>query len=152
MNTSLLLEMAAMRLARFRLQTTLMAVGIIVSVCATTLVAFALANMRERFSVYFNRIYPTNAIVLSSETGTADWSDQGVRLKMKDIETILSSTKEIVAWDPLVFGGQRVVKIGTNAMLAIVAGNSERAQQVRSNAVSSGEYFSAADVRGRAAV
>ncbi|MFZ5637351.1 MAG: ABC transporter permease [Pseudomonadota bacterium] len=152
MNAALLLRMAVSRLLRFRLQTILMSVGIVISVCATVLVAIALVNTRDRFTVYFGRIYPTDSIMLATESGDANWTNDGERLTIKDIETIRASITEIVDWDPLVFGGQRVVKIGPNATTALIIGNSERAERIRDRSVSEGEYFTEADVRTRARV
>jgi putative ABC transport system permease protein len=152
MNTGLLLRMAIARLLRFRLQTLLMSIGIVISVCATALVAIALVNTRDRFTVYFDRIYPTDSIVLSTDAENANWTEDGERLTIEDVDTLRASITDIVDWDPMVFGGQRVVKIGPNATMAVIMGNSERAERIRNRGVEQGEYFSESDVRARARV
>lgn len=152
MNAALLLRMSLARLRRFRLQTTLMSIGIVISVCATTLIALALVNTRDRFTVYFDRIYPTDSIVLTAQAGNEDWNAEGVRLTIREIDSILATVKDIADWDPLVFSGQRVVRVGPNATMALITGNSERARQIRNRDVSAGDYFTKSDVAGRARV
>ena len=152
MNAGLLLRMSLARLRRFRLQTTLMSIGIVISVCATTLIALALVNTRDRFTVYFSRIYPTDAIVLTPQAGNENWDAEGLRLTIRDIDSILATVKDIQDWDPLVFSGQRVVRVGPNATMALITGNSERAQHIRNRDVSAGEYFTQSEVGGRARV
>lgn len=152
MNLGLLLRMAALRLIRFRLQTALLAVGIVVSICATTLVVIALANMRDRFGLYFSKLYPSDAIVLESNYSPEGGIDNAQRLKTTEVESIVNSTPQIVDWDPLVYAGQKNIKVGRNAVSALVTGHSERAEHIRDRPVSDGEYFSAADIRGRAKV
>jgi putative ABC transport system permease protein len=151
-NAGLLLRMSLVRLRRFRLQTMLMSIGIVISVCATTLIVLALVNARDRFTVYYSRIYPADSIMLTSQEGNDNWNAEGLRLTIRDIDSILATVTDIDDWDPLVFSGQRVVRVGPNAIMALIAGNSERAQQIRNRDVSAGEYFTKAEVAGRARV
>ncbi len=152
MNAGLLLRMSLARLRRFRLQTTLMSIGIVISVCATTLIVLALVNARDHFTVYYSRIYPADSIMLSAQEGNENWSAEGLRLTIRDIDSILATVTDIDDWDPLVFSGQRVVRVGPNATMAVITGNSERAQQIRNRDVSAGEYFTKSEVAGRARV
>jgi putative ABC transport system permease protein len=152
MNLSLSFRMATMRLVRFRYQTLLMAFGIIVSLCATVLVTIALANFRERFDAHLHRFYPVNAIDLLSNYVPEAGLGGAPRLKATDVETVPGAIPEIIDWDPEVFLGRRIIKIGPHAITTTVLGYSDRAQDVRNRSVSEGEYFSAADVRGRARV
>lgn len=152
MNASLLLRMSIARLLRFRLQAILMSIGIVISVCATTFVALALMNMRDRFTVHFSRLYPTDSIVVATAAENEHWDAEGVRLTLKEIDTIRASVKNLADWDPMVISGQRVVRIGPNASMALIVGNSERAELIRNRGTSEGEYFSESDVGGRARV
>jgi len=152
MNSSLLLRMAVTRLLRFRLQTTLLALGMIVSICATVLVLIALANMRDRFEAYFGRLFPADTIVLESTYSPEGGVDNAERLQVGDVEAILGAVPDIIDWDPLVYAGQKIINVGPHAISATILGNSERAEHVRNRAVTTGEFISAADVRSRAKV
>ncbi len=149
----LLLRMAVMRLLRFRLQTALLATGIVVSMCATVLVSMALANVRDRFTQYLDRLYPSDTIMLASDfSPSAQGREGGVRLKVTDVQSVLAATTQIVDWDPLVYGGEMIVKLGSGVVRAVLVGSSDREPQVRGRSVILGEYFSAADVRAHAKV
>jgi putative ABC transport system permease protein len=152
MNYSLLIQMTLSRLARYKMKTALMALGIIVSVLATVLVQTAGGGFRNAFSSFIERVYPADSIWLLSGSGLMGGKQNRNNLRLADVQTILGALPEIKDWDPLVQAGQRDIKHGDRNASVPVMGVSEKAPDIRRRGSADGEFFSADEVRGRAHV
>jgi len=150
MNLSLLFKTIARRLARFKLKTIFMGLGITVAVLATVLLQTALMSVENTFASFVNRNYPANGLVLMTGSGFMGGATRA-NLEISDVETVVSSLG-IKQWDPVVMVGPRDIKQEGNIALVNVAGYSEQAEVVRSRSAQEGEFFTAEEVRSRAHV
>jgi putative ABC transport system permease protein len=151
MNTPLLMKSVTSRLWRFKGRTISMGLGITIGVLATVVLQAVAGTLEGRFLAFINRAYPADAVVLMAGGGPMSRSSGGAKLKLADVETAAASLG-VTDWDPLVFAGPRDVKHGANSASISVIGHSEKAESVRRESAAEGEFFSADDIRGRAAV
>lgn len=152
MNRPLLLRTVFLRPARFRLRTLFMAVGITVSVAASMLLQTFLGGARDAFASFVGKAYPSDCVTLMAGTGFMGGGEGRSDLTLEDVETVLGSLSEITDWDPAVAAGARDVKqAGLSTEVGIV-GHSERSAAVRRRSVREGEFFTTAEVRGKANV
>jgi putative ABC transport system permease protein len=151
MNLALLIPTVLRRLARFKLRTAFMGLGITIGVLATVLLQTSVLSIEESFTSFVNRSYPAGSIVIMAGSGFMGGSAGRANLTISDVETVVSSLG-ISEWDPVVMVGPRDIKYADNNLLVNVAGFSQNAESVRSRSVQQGEFFSAEDVRNRANV
>lgn len=151
MNRPLLVRTVFSRLWRFKAKTIFMGLGITIGVLATVLLQSVAISIQERFVAFIQRAYPANAVVLLSGGGPMSGPVNRDRLRLADIETVVSALS-IREWDPMVVAGRRDVKHGANSTRISILGHSEKAESVRQQSVSDGEFFSADDIAGRANV
>lgn len=138
------------RMARFKLKTIFMGLGITVAVLATVLLQSALSSIEDTFASFVNRGYPSNSLVLMTGSGFMGGPSRA-NLELSDVESVVNSLG-IKQWDPVVMVGPRDVKQEDNVGLVNVAGYSEQAEAVRSRSAQEGEFFTAEDVRNRSNV
>ena len=151
MNRSLLLRSIWLRVIRFKGKTLVMGLGILLGVFATVLLLSLAVGVRERFRAFLDDAYPADGIVVFAGSGPMG-SNAGRRsLKLPDVETLAAETGAR-EWDPAVYLGPRDIRHEGTTVRVGVEGHSEKAERVRRRSVASGEFFSAADVRSRAAV
>jgi putative ABC transport system permease protein len=151
MNQPLLLRSVLLRLWRFKAKTLFMGLGITVAVLATVLLQTVAGNVREAFSAFVADAYPADSIVLLAGTGFMGQGPGRNKLRLDDVQTVVSSLG-ITDWDPVVYIGPRDVKNAGNNVAIGVAGYSEKAESIRHRTMKEGEFFTADEVRDRANV
>jgi putative ABC transport system permease protein len=150
-NQPLLLRSILLRLWRFKAKTLFMGLGVTVAVLATVLLQTVAGNVREAFSAFIEGAYPADSIVLVAGTGFMGAGPGRNKLKLADVQTVVSSLG-ITEWDPVVYVGPRDVKNAGNNYAIGLAGFSEKEEAIRHRAVQDGEFFTADDVKNRANV
>jgi putative ABC transport system permease protein len=151
MNQPLLLRSILLRLWRFKAKTLFMGLGITVAVLATVLLQTVAGNVREAFSTFVADAYPADSIVLLAGTGFMGAGPGRNKLRLADVQTVVSSLG-ITEWDPVVYIGLRDVKNAGNNFAVGVAGYSEKAESIRHRSLREGEFFTADEIRDRANV
>jgi putative ABC transport system permease protein len=151
MNQPLLLRSILLRLWRFKAKTLFMGLGITVAVLATVLLQTVAGNVREAFSTFVADAYPADSIVLLAGTGFMGAGPGRNKLRLADVQTVVSSLG-ITEWDPVVYIGLRDVKNAGNNFAIGVAGYSEKAESIRHRSLREGEFFTADEIRDRANV
>jgi putative ABC transport system permease protein len=150
MNASLLLKTVIAQIGRYRLRSALMVAAIGFGVLTTAAIGPFADGVRRSFSDYMSRLYPADVVMLASDAllpgGYAD------NLRLADIEAVRATIPDILDWDPLVRVGGRDLRDGERTTRVGITGHSERAEAVRRRSVTSGEFFSRADVDRRARV
>jgi putative ABC transport system permease protein len=152
MNRALLLQMAWVRLGRYKAKTLVLGIGIVISVLATALIESAGVHFMAAAKDFNVRTYPAGNLLLVGGSGAMGGGAQRNGLKLADVEAVLAAIPAIVSWDPYLRGGARDLKQGDRSVSVGVSGYSERAENVRSRGVGEGDFISAQDVQGRASV
>ncbi len=140
-------------MARFKLRTALMALGIVISVAMLVVVrtygAGAKQAMMDKMSRFFN---PTNLMVLAGPNSLPGQEADGSTLTLEDLEAVVAASEEVVAWDPMQTIAGRTVQYRDKARPTIVYGHTERYPIVWNRDVSSGRPIEAEDVATSARV
>jgi putative ABC transport system permease protein len=152
MNRELFLRTVFARLTRFKGRALLMALGIIVSVLATVLVASLSGTIHATFDGFIGRLYPDDGVTLVAGSNFMGGGLGRDSLRLKDVEAVVAAVPAIVAWDPNNSAGRRDIKVGDRNTRVPVAGYSEKYGEVRRHVMLEGEPFTAADVVGRSRV
>ena len=151
MNQALLLRSIFTRMWRYKAKTLFMAFGVVVAVLVTVSLQSIMTAVRARFDAFIARAYPADGLVVMGGSGPMGGRAGRDSVKFTDIETIVNTVDE-AEWDPAVYAGERDVKHTGNEWSVNVIGASEAAESIRRQGVSEGEYITAEDVSGRAAV
>ncbi|HKH47470.1 MAG TPA: ABC transporter permease [Thermoanaerobaculia bacterium] len=151
MNQPLLFRSILLRAWRFKARTLAMGLGITIAVLATVLLQTVAGNVRQAFNAFVNGAYPADCIVMVAGSGFMGAGPGRNKLKLADIQTVVSSLG-IADWDPVVYIGPRDVKNEGNNFAVGVGGFSEKAESIRRRSVQEGEFLTAEDVKNRASV
>ena len=144
MNYSLMIDMVMARLARYKLKTLLMSMGIVISVAATLVLQTAGRGILDSIDSFNSHAYPIDTVVV--------YSSSSGKLQVADAEAIAGSIGEVRSWDPGVDAGTREIKIGNRNARVPVTGYSERAEAIGRRGVVEGQFLSAEHVSSRAHV
>lgn len=147
MNIALLVGSALRRLSRYKAKTFLMGFGILISVLATILVQAVSANVRDSFTRFVERVYPSDTVALVAGSGFMGGGTGRNKLRMEDLEAVVGSVAQIKEWDPILYAGSRDIKRGANSLRVGIVGYSEKAETARRRSVSSGDFLSADQIR-----
>ena len=151
MNGALLVRSILLRIWRHKAKTLFMALGITAAVLVTVLLQSVTVAVKGRFAAFIARAYPADGLVVMGGSGPMGGPAGRESLKLTDIETVVNSIGAS-EWDPAVYAGPRDVKHTGNDWSVAVIGYSDKAESVRGQGVREGEFFTADDVSGRAAV
>lgn len=146
MNTPLLLESVLKRMARYKVKTALMCIGIVVSVVVTVLVQTVAGGLRDAMVAFLDRTYPAGTIVLVAGRGFGGVGPGRDALRLSDVETVVNSIAEIKSWTPLVSFGERDLKNAGNSKRVRIQGVSQSDPDTRNREVIQGERFTASEV------
>lgn len=144
MNGPLLLHAVRARLTRYKVKTVVIVSGIALGVLAMVAINVFAEGAVSSFARYVRIVYPADTVAVTV--------DGGGEITLGDVDALRERIPEIVAFDPLVRAGSRVLKNGDREVSVGVQGYSERAREVRRRDVQAGEFFTAADVDARARV
>ncbi len=152
MNRQLAVRNVVRSLTRFKARAVLGGFGIVVSVCATVFVLSMGGTVRATFESFASRLYPADVVVVNTGGGFMGGGSGGQSMRMRDIEAVVRSVPQIIAWDVASFAGSRGIKVGDESTRVTVLGSGAQAPVVRRRAVSEGAFIDQADVDSRARV
>ncbi len=152
MNKKLLLLHILRPLARYKLRTLFMSVGIVLGVAALVVTRAMGAGAKHEIMEKVNRMFSSSSIVVTAGGGGMGNGGGVTSLKIADIAAVAEALPEVVAWDPLqVLPGQDV-KYRDRVHRMNIWGASEQAERVRDRGVIAGEPITAAEVESAARV
>jgi len=153
MNTRLLLAGSVRIVLRQKLRCFFMGFGIVTGVAAFVVVRSLGTGAEADLMGKLNRMLGASGIVIVNGAGATRGGPSRLgKLTMDDLRAIGERLDQVVDWDPsLVIGSREVQYRDRNRDLRIF-GHSERAKEVWSRGVVTGEYFSKADVASTARV
>lgn len=147
MNREIFYRMILLRLWRFKVKSTFMALGIVISVMAVILVQTIGTNLRSRFHEFINGQYPSDTILLAAGDGFMGGGQGSDRLMLDDAKAVANAVDGIAKWDPLVYARTAEVRGGQSTSYIAIVGHSEVGEEARNRSVDDGVFFSADDVR-----
>lgn len=152
MNKKLLLVHVLRPLARHKLRSFFMSVGIVLGVAALVVTRALGAGAKHEIMEKVNRMFSSTSIMVTAGGGGMGAGGGVTTLTLADLVAITETLDEIVAWDPFqLFPGQDV-KHRDRVRRMNVWGSSEQAERVRDRGVIAGEPISAEDVAAAARV
>ncbi len=152
MNKKLLMVHVLRPLARYKLRSFLMSVGIVLGVAALVVTRALGAGAKHEIMEKVNRMFSSTSIMVTAGGGGMEASGGVTSLKIADIVAVTEALDEVVAWDPFqVLPGQDV-KHRDRVRRVNVWGSSEQAERVRDRGVIAGEPMTAEDVATAARV
>jgi hypothetical protein len=123
MNRQLAVRNVVRSLTRFKARAVLGGFGIVVSVCATVFVLSMGGTVRTTFESFALRLYPADVVVVNTGGGFMGGGSGGQSMRMRDIEAVVRSVPQIVAWDVASFAGSRGIKVGDESTRVTVLGS-----------------------------
>ena len=153
MNKRLLLAGSVRILARYKLRTFFMSLGIVVGVAALVVTRSIGSGAEQDMLGKLERIFSASSIIIVNTGGSMSNAGRNMgRLNMEDIEAIEEELDQVVDWNPTVAASEVEVQYQGVSLSLLVVGGSERAEFVSERGVVQGEYFTKADVRSEARV
>lgn len=152
MNRQLALRNVVRSLTRFKARAVLGGFGIVVSVLATVFVMSMGGTVRATFDSFASRLYPADVVVVNSGGGFMGGGSGGQAMRLRDIEAVVASVPQIVAWDVANFAGPRGIRVDDTSTRVLVLGSGAQAPAVRRRTAIEGEFIDQADVDSRARV
>ncbi len=148
MNRKLLFTGSTRMMARYKMRTFFMSIGIVVGVAALVSMRSMGSGAEEAMMANANRTLGTGSIVVNSGGGHAGPRAGGpiTTLKIDDFAALESQISEVVAWAPLQMLPAQDIKYSGQSRQMNVFGHSENAELVWQRGVMEGEYFTQDDV------
>lgn len=151
MNPKLLFRMMWRRMARYKLKSFFMMLGIIVSVLATILLLTVGAAIRDAFVSFIKYNYSSDTITVVAGSGFG--GDGGASyLTLDELRTVANSIGDITAWEPFLSSGYREIKNQGANLSSRLTSSSDQARYTTNRGVQEGDFFTAEEVRSRARV
>lgn len=152
MKTRQLVVQVLRPMARYKLRSFLMSIGVVLGVAALVVTRAMGAGAKQEVLEKVHRMFSSTSIVVTAGGGGMG-SGAGVRtLTIADVEAIAAELDEVVAWDPLQVMPGQDVKYREKVRRMSVWGASEQSERVRDRGVIAGEPISADDVATSARV
>ena len=143
-------------MARNPLRSLFMTLGTFVGVMALVVLSAMGHGTRHEVQSSMNRVFSGSTIMVTAASGggARGGAPTGptTTLTLGDVEAIRAGVPEVRGADPMLMVPNREVVAGGRSGHVVLAGHSEEAERVRNRSVTSGEYFTAADVASSARV
>ncbi len=153
MNTRLLVLGSVRALARNKLRSFFMSLGIVVGVAALVFTRSYGSGAEQEILDRINRMFSAGSIMIVNGSGVLRGGIRTPgRLTRKDVEALGAELDEIVDWSSSLAAGGREVQAGDRNRSLLIVGTTERTPIVENRGVTEGEPFSAADVASAARV
>ena len=138
---------------RYRLRSSLIALGALVGVGALVLVVSIGGAARRKILDTVQQLFGASAIMVMGGGALQAGGPHGPssRLTLDDLEAVAAEVPGIVLWDPQLATSASVRFEGSTATVRLL-GHSERSERAWNRSVTSGEYFDAAAVASAARV
>lgn len=153
MNRRLLLSGSVRVLARYKLRTFFMSLGIVIGVAALVVMRSMGSGAEQEMLGKVERMFGASSIMIVNSGGPQPggrWEPG--KLTIDDLEAIGDRLEEVIDWDPMVVVGGREVQYRNRHRNLRIFGHSERAEFVWERGVALGEFLSETDVRSAARV
>ncbi len=154
MNKKLLVAGILRTLARFKLRTFFMSLGIVVGVAVLVATRSMGAEAERAMTENVSKMMSASSLFVRAGGGGMGAAHDGptTTLKMDDLVAVADAVPEVAAWEPFqMLGGQDVSYQGTSRQLTI-HGFTENAEEVWGRYVAVGNPITAEDVRASARV
>jgi putative ABC transport system permease protein len=153
MNRRLLMAGSVRILARYKLRTFFMSLGIVIGVAALVVMRSMGSGAEEQMLNKIEKMFSAGSVIVSNSGGGMKGGRRTPGLlTIEDIEAIAAELDQVVAWDPMVVASEREVGYQGRSRSLTIYSHSERGDVVWDRGVREGEYFSEADVRSSARV
>jgi putative ABC transport system permease protein len=156
MNKNRIIKSGFQVMKRYKLRTFFMMLGMIIGITSLTLILSLGKGTKQQLLAKVERLFSASNIMINAGSGERRGERQTegptTTLTLEDLKELREQIPNIEAYDTHQVIGSRAVKYKDKSIDLRILGNSPQAEEVWNRGVSSGEFFTKADIKQTARV